>query len=404
MAPRDLAELLAPFDVEAFLQNYWGQNFQHLSGTPGRFSGLLPWSVLNQVLRQHRLDSPRVRLIREGEPIPTNSFLSYQTSRRKTQIPRLRAAEMTRELRHGATLVLDAVDEIHEPITALAEGLERLFRVRIQVNAYAGWRTSHGFDLHWDDHDVFIVQVAGRKQWKVYGMTRKYPLPKDVAPDLVPPESALWEGLLEDGDLLYIPRGWWHVATPLDEPTLHLTIGVHNPTGADLLTWFVDRLRISEDVRRDLPRFASAGEQSALLNRIREKFLEEWRPDLLRLYLEDMDAKAEPRPRFSLPWGGSRDSLPPVDFSFHLKWNAPRPITLKSNGDHEFEVVCKGRRWRFAEAARPILELLGHKTFCSDAEVYGVVSDALNAQTVRAFLGELVSSGLAVIVDDPASE
>ena len=121
------------------------------------------------------------------------------------------------------------------PITHLAESLERVFRVRIQVNAYAGWRTSHGFDLHWDDHDVFILQIAGRKKWKVYGMTRKYPLARDVEPATDKPDTPLWEGMLEDGDLLYIPRGWWHVATPLDEPTLHLTVGVNNPNGADLL-------------------------------------------------------------------------------------------------------------------------------------------------------------------------
>ena len=83
-------------------------------------------------------------------------------------------------------------------------------------------------------------------------------------------ETPLWEGMLNDGDMLYIPRGWWHVATPLDEPTLHLTVGVNNPTGADLLSWFVDRLRASEDVRRDLPLFGRAEDQTALMDRLRE--------------------------------------------------------------------------------------------------------------------------------------
>ncbi|MBV9764811.1 MAG: hypothetical protein JOZ48_08195 [Acidobacteriaceae bacterium] len=402
MAPHTLAELLAPFDAEAFLRNCWSQNFQYFPGTPGRFSELLPWSVLNRILRQHRLDSPRIRLFREGESVPPNSFLSYQTSRRKTQIPRLRTAELTRELRNGATLVLDAVDELHDPITALAEALESVFRVRIQVNAYAGWRTSHGFDLHWDDHDVFIVQVAGRKQWKVYGMTRKYPLKADSGPDLHPPEAPLWEGLLEDGDLLYIPRGWWHVATPLDEPTLHLTIGVHNPTGMDLLSWFVDRLRTSEDVRQDLPRFASRPEQAAFADRIRNLFLEQWHPGLLQLYWGDMDAKAEPRPVLGLPWSAGRDALPPPGSPFQVKWNVPRPIIPKSNGHQEFEIACNGRSWRFAEGARPIVELLREKNSCSAAELHAVVSGHLDPQTVRAFLGELVSSGLAVIVDHSA--
>ena len=161
---------------------------------------------------------------REGQPVSVETYLSDQQNKRKNgkPIPRLNTTALTRELRNGATIVLDAVDELHRPIRRLAESLERVFRVKVQVNAYAGWRTSHGFDLHWDDHDVFVLQVAGRKQWKVYGMTRKYPMARDVEPAVDPPSEVLWEGLLRSGDLLYIPRGWWHVATPLDEPTLHL--------------------------------------------------------------------------------------------------------------------------------------------------------------------------------------
>ena len=288
MAPHDLPGLLTPYDTGSFLRTCWGQQYLHVPGTRGKFSELLPWPSLNQILEQHRLDTPRVRLTREGKQVPAESFLSYQSNRRRPNQPiaRVRAADLTRELREGATLVLDAVDELHAPITALAESLERVFRVRIQVNAYAGWRTSHGFDLHWDDHDVFILQIAGRKQWKVYGMTRKYPLARDVEPATDKPDKPLWEGMLEAGDLLYIPRGWWHVATPLNEPTLHLTVGVNNPNGADLLAWFVDRLKTSEDVRRDLPQFAGAEEQGALLDRLRDLLIQEWRPGLMDEYLK----------------------------------------------------------------------------------------------------------------------
>jgi ribosomal protein L16 Arg81 hydroxylase len=156
-----------------------------------------------------------------------------QPNRRNTSraIPRLKSAELTRELREGATLVLDNVDELYRPIRRVAESLERIFRVRIQVNSYSGWRSSHGFDVHWDDHDVFVLQVAGSKHWKIYGATRRYPLARDVELADNAPTEILWEQTLRNGDLLYIPRGWWHVATPLDEPTLHLTVGVGNPTG-----------------------------------------------------------------------------------------------------------------------------------------------------------------------------
>ena len=121
------------------------------------------------------------------------------------------------------------------------------------------------------------------------------------SPPLTSLTLPLWEGMLVDGDLLYIPRGWWHVATPLDEPTLHLTVGVNNPNGADFLAWYVDRLKASEDVRRDLPQFGCAEEQSALLDRLRELLLQQWRPGLIQEFMAERDAKpAESSPESAL--------------------------------------------------------------------------------------------------------
>ena len=101
-----------------FLRTCWGQNFLHVPGDPGKFSELLPWPALNRILEQHRLDHPRVRLTREGKPVPHQfvSQLSDASSQRPNQpIARVRSADLARELREGATLVLDAVDECTVP-------------------------------------------------------------------------------------------------------------------------------------------------------------------------------------------------------------------------------------------------------------------------------------------------
>jgi hypothetical protein len=382
-------------DVKTFLSADWGQRFRYVPGRPGKFLKLLPWPVLNEILEQHRLEPPRLRLTREGRPVAAESFISYQANRRKSgpPIPRLNSSALTSELRHGATLVLDAVDELHTPIRRMAESLERVFRVRVQVNAYAGWRTSHGFDLHWDDHDVFVLQVAGRKHWKVYGMTRKYPLARDVEPAVDPPGEILWEGMLSDGDLLYIPRGWWHVATPLDEPTLHLTVGVNNPTGADFLVWFADRLRSVEHVRRDLPHLSTGEDQRAFAEGLRAALLNEWRPELVDEYLADLDAKSRPRPHMSLPWTATEQVVPPEDFRF--RWSAARDVQLRASAvDGEIALSAIGRCWRFAAAARPLLEILvsGRELTLDD-----LGSGDVDRDTLRVFLRELVSNGLVVV-------
>ncbi|HLL73105.1 MAG TPA: cupin domain-containing protein [Pyrinomonadaceae bacterium] len=394
-----LSRLLEPHTAEEFLASSWGQTYRHIPGRRGKFAHLLPWDRLNDILRQHRLDFPRLRLMREGRALPVNSYLRHTTAARNKQpIPRLQPVKFTGQLRAGATLVLDAVDELHEPLEELAAELERLFRERIQINSYAGWHTSRGFDLHWDDHDVFILQVTGRKRWSVYGQTRPHPLAGDT--DNPKPENApLWEATLEDGDLLYIPRGWWHVAEPLEEPTLHLTVGIHKRTGLDLLTWLTGRLRESEIVRRDLPRFASPVERAAHMRRLREELLAAWDDEPLERYFDELDAMAEPRARLNLPWGATADAVPSGDGA-RVRLLAPRPLDFKVAGG-VIEFSCHKKRWRFAAGALVVLNRLADGRACSVAELCEAAQRGearLDEQTVRALLGELIRHGLVAVV------
>jgi ribosomal protein L16 Arg81 hydroxylase len=397
-----LAKLLEPCLPEDFLRSSWGQTYKHVRGRRGRFSHLLPWERLNEILRRHRLDAPRLRLTQDGKAVASSSFIRHvQSGRQRVTIPRLLPVELNAQLRRGATLVLDAVDELHQPLEELAEGLERAFHEHVQINAYAGWRTSRGFDLHWDDHDVFILQVAGRKRWSIYGMTRRYPLVRDVETAQKPAGTPLWEGTLEDGDLLYIPRGWWHVALPLDEPTLHLTVGIHNRTGLDLLRWMSERLREREDFRRDLPRFATTAERAAHMNRLREQLLEEWSGDLLDRFYQDADANAEARPRISLPSSVTPEILPPEGDAL-VRLRAPRGLDLKTDAQpYDKDVVefsCQGKRWRCAAPSISILRPLVERGVCSVNELCEAAKGTLDERTVRAFLGELILHGLLAVV------
>ncbi|HYO80522.1 MAG TPA: cupin domain-containing protein [Bryobacteraceae bacterium] len=394
--PHDLAGILAPEDVSQFLVQVYGKGFLHIPGDPGKFAGLLPWERLNAILEEHRLQPPRLRLTREGKPVAPDTWLSFvQDARRSAPaIPRLDASALTRELRSGATLVLDAVDELQRPVRTLSENLERLFRVRVQVNAYAGWRTSHGFDLHWDDHDVFVLQVAGRKHWKVYGQTRRFPLKRDVEPAVDPPSEVLWEGLLEAGSLLYIPRGWWHVATPLDEPTLHLTVGVNNATGNDLLRWFTERLKREEIVRSDLPLFGPAHDRAAFADNLRDAILRNWDERLVDEYLQDADAQAGPRPALTLPWGATAEAMPPRGSV--IRWAVSRVPVLDTSTDEISFVAC-GRRWRFAPAAEPLLNLLTTGLPCS-LEQLEQASSSVSSDSVQNLVRDLAVHGLVTIV------
>jgi hypothetical protein len=405
-----LAKLLEPCPAQEFLSSSWGQTYRHVRGPRGRFSHLLPWECLNEILKRHRLDFPRLRLTRDGKSLPASTYLRHLRSGRQSAaapIARLRPAELTTELRRGATLVLDAVDELYERLEELARGLEYSFQERVQINAYAGWRTSRGFDLHWDDHDVFILQVAGRKRWSLYGMTRAYPVMGDPKMAEKPEGPPLWEETLEDGDLLYIPRGWWHVALPLNEPTLHLTVGIHNRNGLDLLKWLEERLRESTAFRRDLPRFADRAERQEHVARLRAELLAEWGEDVLERFFAHYDAHAQARPTMSLPWSATPEGLPPSDEA-RVKLTAPRRLELESDADGEqqqgaeriVEFACLGKHWRFARPALAVLAPLNTGRVYSVAQLCEAARGSLAAETVRTFLGELIRHGLLAIVPD----
>ena len=399
-APRTLAEVLHPLSPDRFLHECLGVNFFVGKGEPGKFAGLLPWEEVNRILSQHRLDVPRLRVVQDGRQIAPESFLTYRAGK-SARIPRLRPTDLSAKLREGATLIIDSVDELHEPITKLSEDMERTLCARIQANMYAGWRTSRGFDLHWDDHDVIVMQVAGRKHWKVYPMTRLYPLSADSKSLADAPQRPLWEGMLEEGDYLYIPRGWWHVAIPLDEPTLHLTFGLHQPNGADFLTWFTERLRASAAVRQDLPRFSSPADQSVHLERIRQAWSEAWSPELISEFLAEANWRSKPRPHLTLPWNAAPAVIPPHD-QWSVKWIAPRPIRLEPNSSGQaVRFAAIGKQWTFAAAAVPLLELLQSHNICSLDELTASAG-ALSGGTVRAFVRELVTAELAVLVVHPS--
>jgi ribosomal protein L16 Arg81 hydroxylase len=392
-----LERLLKPCLPADFMSSAWGKTYKHIRGWQGKFAHLLPWNRLNETLERHRLDFPRLRLALDGKSLPASSYLRYANSaRQKTPIPRLLPAELTKQLRRGATLVLDAADELFEPLRELAEGLEYHFHEHVQINLYAGWQTTRGFDLHFDDHDVFILQVTGRKRWSVYGMTKPYPLAQDRAASAKPETNPIWEEMLQDGDLLYIPRGWWHVATPQAEPTLHLTVGVHNRTGVDLLRWMIGRMTKSATFRQDLPRFSSMAEQQAHMNELKQEMLAEWDELLLKRFFDQMDEEAQPRPRLNLPLIAMNERFGLTEHTL-VRLTAPRPINfIEEDGVLKFS--CNKKRWQFTGEALPLLRALEERRVCSISELCEAANGQLASETVRAFLCELLFHGLVAIV------
>ncbi|MDN3359245.1 cupin domain-containing protein [Actinomadura sp. DC4] len=378
---------------DRFLREFYGQRYVHLPGNEARFADLFPWPSINSILRSHRLEHPRLRMILNGTVVPFEDYIELFQNRRKTTIPKLRMASFNSFLRKGATLVLDDVHELHPPISDLAYSLERVLREEVAVNAYVGRGVARGFDVHWDPHEVFAVQVSGSKKWHVYPTSRRWPLYKDVDPNTEPPDVEPTVVNLTAGDVLYLPRGWWHGTVPTGEPSLHLTFGVTPATGIDLLAWLVDEMRHREEFREDLPRFRPVELESHVAKLLRV-FADQTGRSTVERFFTHRDTFALARVPSAMPGIYNSQALPDGE-DFDIDFCYPRAV-LRVGAD-AVELFADGRRWTFALTAAPLLEQLTGHSRISMRELITRHADRLPAKTIRGLVSLLTVEGLVTI-------
>ena len=346
------ASLVEPLGVEAFLKEYQGKREWMHHGRPDRFEWLLSWRGLNALIRDHRPASPRFRLMKGGNPLPEGAY--------HRMVPTLRGplrlldpARLLAELRRGATLVWDAIDQGHPPIRMAKQELERALHAFVFVNMYASWGTRAGIGDHWDDHDVFVLQISGRKNWRVHPATRNWPMADDCGTE-APPQYA-FDWTLEAGSVLYLPRGWWHQVTPVNEPSLHLTVGVLRPTNADFLAWLLERAKESELVRQDFPFPMDDGARAAHAVGLRS-VLEEWvQPSNIERYEREQDDAhyLDPRPTLQAVADEDPEAWDPDSEAILLSTRAQ----LQDCGA-ELTLAVAGKKWQAPKEAGPLLGAL----------------------------------------------
>jgi lysine-specific demethylase/histidyl-hydroxylase NO66 len=160
------------------------------------------------------------------------------------------------------------------PLAKFCRALESELGHPAQANAYYTPRRSQGFAVHHDTHDVFVLQVAGEKHWRVYDPLLELPLKRQrYSKSLGEHGPPVLELTLRAGDTLYLPRGWLHDALTSETDSLHVTVGVN------LHTW-VDALRAAlEECEQDVEFRRSVGEDAAPDDDLLERLAERLGPD-----------------------------------------------------------------------------------------------------------------------------
>lgn len=124
-------------------------------------------------------------------------------------------------------------------VAEVAGTLQREIGYPIRANGYFSPRSSKGLAPHYDSSDVFVVQVHGAKEWRLYSdhaNKTEIPLYEDrfdpIRHQVTERPTKL---LLEPGDMLYVPKGHMHSAESKTDLSVHLTFAVLSISLADLI-------------------------------------------------------------------------------------------------------------------------------------------------------------------------
>jgi ribosomal protein L16 Arg81 hydroxylase len=232
-------QLLDPVTWTSFLQDKWEKDFLYLPARGEDYYDALFQKKDVDALIPLAVGERGVRLANDGQKsvVPNDAAALYQA------------------YQQGTTVVINRVHRLWRSVNLFCLALGELLHHPPGVNLYLTPPGSVGFGAHYDTHDVFVLQIAGRKVWDLYGVHFELPLEGQkipIAEDLGPPQHSLELGA---GALLYMPRGLVHQArTPEDSSSLHLTLGIHNFRWGDLMEEVLYLARHQElEFRRALP-------------------------------------------------------------------------------------------------------------------------------------------------------
>jgi cupin superfamily protein len=271
-------------DPAAFVTDHWAKAPLLRRGAgPDGFDDLLSLADVDRILATTSPRTPAFRMIKDGQPLPP---AAYTRSGRMGSQPMSDLADPGKifdQFHGGATIVLQSLHRFWAPLTAFCRELELFFTHPVQVNAYLTPPSSRGLGVHHDTHDVFVLQVHGRKLWQVWDAAVPFPLAhqKKLPPGAdAPTEAPQVDAELAPGDCLYVPRGFRHAARTAETASLHLTIGMLTYNWNELLREVVELATEEAWFREGLPvgfatdpdaLAASLGERVAELRRFLDK-------------------------------------------------------------------------------------------------------------------------------------
>ncbi|XP_074540659.1 ribosomal oxygenase 1 [Halichoeres trimaculatus] len=247
--------LISPIPAKSFFKDTWEKKpILVQRKNPHYYKGLFSTAEFDRILRKDD--------VQYGVNLDVTS---YKNGKRETHNPPGRALPFTvwDFYESGCSLRMLNPQAFSSTVWNVLSILQEQFGSMAGANVYLTPPGTQGFAPHYDDIEAFVVQLEGKKHWRVYNpRTEDEVLPVLSSPNFDQADigKPILEVVLEAGDLLYFPRGFIHQGDCLpDAHSLHITISSYQKNSwGDLLQKLVPaalEVAMEEDVefRQGLP-------------------------------------------------------------------------------------------------------------------------------------------------------
>ncbi|XP_076678970.1 bifunctional lysine-specific demethylase and histidyl-hydroxylase NO66 [Andrena cerasifolii] len=215
--------LIHPMKVEDFFEKNWEKTPVYIKrNCPNYYKLLMSTPMLDKILREsHILFSKNI------------DITSYENGLKDTHNPAGRAVPSVvwDYYMNGCSVRMLNPQTYIPKLHSLNATLQEFFGCFVGANSYLTPPNSQGFAPHYDDIEAFILQIEGKKRWRLYKPQNENEyLPRYSSRNFS--DSEIGEPILDTvvnaGDLLYFPRGTIHQGETLDDThSLHITLSVY---------------------------------------------------------------------------------------------------------------------------------------------------------------------------------
>lgn len=326
----------------------------HIEGHPSKFKWLMNYHYLSTILNrnQSNIGSPPWRVYHSGNEVTCEN-----------------ATHVKNALKDGASIIFNDADRYSSIIGNFITSLSRQLSCTCRANIYYSQPSVSAFKAHWDTHQFFIIQCEGRKEWRIWDKPVKNAVFFGRQFENSPPSDAPnWKIVLNPGDVLYVPLGFWHEATCIQEPSIHLTIGMFSPNQVDFMMWLAREMYNEEDSRQTFPIVIAGDERDEWAKYVQKtiEYVSDLRKDPVRLLESFLSFRAETARDYN-PFTEGLLSGQRTPFSESETYRVSRGILYFSSGTDRIKVVTCGEIFSFnIEQARLLSELASKETFNGD--------------------------------------